>query len=113
MTLFDISNFPLVKYAGRLWFAGEPTVAGVYTPAGDGVRDLRFVRSPHLHLKSVNDHALVMRPGYNPESPRSVPGLNPRSKYDPNNKYRDDRYATQKGPWVADRAESPPKSELR
>jgi hypothetical protein len=113
MTAAGVDGFPLVKYSGSLWFAGEPAVAGVYTPAGDGVRNLKFVRSPYLHLPSVNDHALVMRPGFNPELPRSVPGLNPRLKYDPNNKYRDDSYAKQKGPWVVDHPEKPPKSELR
>lgn len=56
---------------------------------------------------------MVMQPGYNPELPRSVPGLNPRLKYDPNNKYRSDSYGPQKGPWVVDHPEKPPKSELR
>lgn len=33
----------LLQQSGKLWFAGDPMIGGVFSPAGDGRRELHFV----------------------------------------------------------------------
>ncbi|HWE92301.1 MAG TPA: hypothetical protein VG317_22740 [Pseudonocardiaceae bacterium] len=107
LTAEGLSLFKLAKFSGKLWFAGEPTVAGVYSPAGDGVQDLRFVRSPFIEQKAVKEQALAMRPGHNPPLPQATPGAT--AKLTPEETQKRWAAPYTRGPWIVDHPDKPPK----
>jgi hypothetical protein len=83
----------LQKHSGRLRFAGDPAVAGVYAQAADGATP-RLTVSTLVSTNSGLAAALVMRPGH-------VPATDPPRR---EAIVLDDRY-----PWIADHPEKPDK----
>lgn len=86
------SRGKLSRPAGRLWFAGDPRVAGVYTPAGDGTRDRWLVTSRFVSEKQAREAAPTMRPS-------EIPAIDPGP-------YRE-RMSEKKWPWVVDQPTKP------
>lgn len=80
----------LKKYSGRLWFAGDPRIAGVYTPVGDGTQDLWFASSRFVDVTAARTAALTLRPG-------ELPPIDLVPYHD-----RAEQY-----PWVADHPNKP------
>jgi hypothetical protein len=97
----------LVKFSGRFLFAGEPTIAGVYSPVGDGVEKLNFVWSRLLQGKTVENYALTMRPGDHPALPQI--DLRQTVSAAASKKHLDSMGGWPIGPWVIDHPDKPTK----
>jgi hypothetical protein len=107
MTSLQTDLPDLVKFSGRFLFAGEPTIAGVYSPVGDGVEKLNFVWSRLLGGKVAGNYALTMRPGDHPALPQidlRPPGMAAASR-----KHLDSMGGWPIGPWVVDHPDKPVK----
>lgn len=107
MTSYRIESSDLVKFSGRFWFAGEPTIAGVYSPVGDGVEKLNLVWSRLLVSKAAQDYALIMRPGAQPALPHA--DLRPSGSSSASKKHMDSMGGRSIGPWVVDHPVKPTK----
>ena len=108
MTSFWTELPALCKYSGRFLFAGDPAVAGVYSPLGDGVEKMCFVYNRTLAVKEVKEYALVMKPGVaHPALPEA--DLRPQSWSLASRKHKERMGGWPIGPWVVDHSDKPRK----